>query len=215
MLGISPLFIMSNLADQTVVKPQPDPQLTFLAGEFQVFRVSPLIWVTLLSLYLALTLPLPFLTHLQGYDALMPFLIAGMALGGLGLLAAVSERVRLDAETIQLEYPVWVPRFWRRGWSLPWSTIQDLKARSTGQGGLVYYLTTQTGEAFLLPIRVAGFAQMMRRIQAQTHLDTSLVRPLAQPWMYLTLLGFTLVMLLMDAWVLWTVVHPPIIPSVF
>lgn len=206
---------MSNLPDPFAVEKPVKSDARNVAGAALTFRVSPLIWITLLSLYLALTLPLPFLTQMQGYNALVPVLVTGIALGGVGLLAAVSERVQLDGETIRVEYPRWVPRFWRRGWSLPWAEIQDLKARSTGQGGLVYYLTTEAGEAFLLPVRVAGFARMMDQIAARTGIDTTLVKPLAQPWMYLTLLGFTLVMFLMDAWVLWTVAHPPIVPPVY
>ena len=49
-------------------------------------------------------------------------------------------------------------------------------------------------------MRVAGFAELVRLVQAHTGIDTRDVRPLAQPWMYLFLLVLTLLLLLMDAW---------------
>jgi len=41
-------------------------------------------------------------------------------------------------------------------------------------------------------------------VQAKTGIDMSDVRPLSQPWMYLFLLGLTLLLLLMDAWTIAT-----------
>jgi hypothetical protein len=49
-------------------------------------------------------------------------------------------------------------------------------------------------------MRVAGFAELVRRVQAETGIDTTDVRPLAQPWMYLILLLFTVLLLAIDAW---------------
>jgi len=80
-----------------------------------------------------------------------------------------------------------------------------LKPRSTGQGGIVYYFLNQAGQGFLLPMRVAGFARLVRHVQAKTGIDTTDVKPLSQPWMYLILLGFTLLLLLIDGWTIWTV----------
>jgi hypothetical protein len=58
-------------------------------------------------------------------------------------------------------------------------------------------------------MRVAGFAALVRHIEAHTDLDTRDVKPLAQPWMYLILLGFSVLLLLIDGWTLWTATHLP------
>jgi hypothetical protein len=92
----------------------------------------------------------------------------------------------------------------RRGWSLSWSEVKQLKARTTGQGGLVYYFLTQEGKAYLLPMRVAGFSRLVKLVQEKTGIDTASVYPLAQPWMYLILLIFTLLLLLVDGWTITT-----------
>ncbi|MBD2693345.1 hypothetical protein [Anabaena catenula] len=171
-----------------------------------VFRLSPLIRITLLSLYLALTVPLPFLA--QATDAPTPpeLLWVGIMIGFVGLYAVLTERVIVDDQGIQVTYPIWVPRFFRKGWSLPWLDIKQLKPRTTGQGGIVYYFLSQDGKAYLLPMRVAGFARLVNIVQTKTGIDTTDVRPLAQPWMYLILFCFTLLLLLVDAWTINTAI---------
>ena len=129
----------------------------------------------------------------------------GIGLGAIALYGALSERVIVDEEKIQVAYPSWVPQFFRKGWFLPWADVKDLKIRTTGQGGLVYYFISQSSEkAYLLPMRVVGFARLVKLVEAHTGIDTTDVRPLAQPWMYLILLGFTLLLLLVDGWTIWT-----------
>ncbi|MBD2613303.1 hypothetical protein H6G94_18855 [Nostoc punctiforme FACHB-252] len=169
-----------------------------------VFQLSPLIRITLLSLYIALTVPLPFLSQVTAAPVPRALLWIGIGIGFVGLYAVLTEQVLVDEQGIQVTYPRWVPRFFRKGWFLPWSEVKELKPRSTGQGGLVYYFLSQDGKAYLLPMRVAGFARLVQIVQAKTNIDTTDVRPLAQPWMYAILLGFTLLLLLVDGWAIAT-----------
>lgn len=159
-----------------------------------------------MALYVALTIPLPFLAQASSAPVSPTVLWIGIALGAIALYGALSERVIVDQEKIQVTYSSWVPQFFRKGWSLPWIEVKDLKMRTTGQGGLVYYLISQSSEkAYLLPMRVVGFAQLVKLVEVHTGIDTTDVRPLAQPWMYLILLAFTLLLLLTDGWTIWTV----------
>jgi hypothetical protein len=131
-------------------------------------------------------------------------LAIGLVLGLVILIGVLSERVTVDMEGITVGYPAWVSG-WRSGWSLAWSEITALKPRTTGQGGLVYYfVTTARDRAYLLPMRVVGFARLVRYVEAKTAIDTRDVKPLAQPWMYLILLGCTLVLLAFDSWTIAT-----------
>lgn len=171
-----------------------------------IFRISPLIRITLLSLYVALTVPLPFLAEATEAPVPPALLWVGLSLGAVALYAALSERVVLDGRGIQVTYPQWVPSLFRKGWFLPWEEVKALKPRTTGQGGLVYYFSSKSGEGYLLPMRVAGFAKLVSLVSAKTGIDTRDVRPLAQPWMYLILLGFTGLLLLVDAWTIATAV---------
>ncbi len=186
----------------TQQEPLSSPELA--QSPVTVFKLSPLIRLTLLSLYLALTVPLPFLA--QATEAMVPVWLfwVGIGMGAIVLYGVLTERVLLNAEGIHVTYAHWVPAFLKRGWTLPWQEITALKPRSTGQGGLVYYFLSQSGQAYLLPMRVAGFARLVQQIQVRTGIDTTDVRPLAQPWMYFILLGLTLLLLLVDIWTVWT-----------
>ena len=169
-------------------------------SETLIFRISPLIKLTLLSLYIALTLPLPFLSQTTNAPVPPVILGIGLTLGVIVLCAALTERVIINDKGIQVSYPPWVPDLFRKGWYLPWGEIKALKPRTTGQGGLVYYFVKNSGEGYLLPMRVVGFAKLVRIVEAKTGIDTTDVRPLSQPWMYFILLGCTILLLLVDAW---------------
>jgi hypothetical protein len=148
---------------------------------------------------------LPFLAEATHSPVPAIWLWVGMGVGLAALLAVLSERVVLDDQGIGVTYAAWVPRLFRRGWHLPWRDIQALKPRTTGQGGLVYYFLNHAGQGYLLPMRVAGFARLVQQVQNRTGIDTTDVYPLAQPWMYIILLGCTIVLLLVDAWTLWAI----------
>jgi len=118
-----------------------------------IFRISPIIRITLLTFYVALTLPLPFLARASSAPVSPLLLWLGIAVGFVGLYGALSEQVIADDGMVQVTYPGWFAVIFRRGWSLTWSEIEDLKLRTTGQGGLVYYFTTRSRErAYLLPM---------------------------------------------------------------
>ncbi|MGC1308790.1 MAG: hypothetical protein WA885_16310 [Phormidesmis sp.] len=169
--------------------------------ESDSFKISPLIQLTLASLYTALVIPLPFLA--AATDAPVPpnLLWVALIVGGVALYCGLSERVLVDDEGIAVTYPRWVRLLGRKGWSLRWKDITALKPRSTGQGGIVYYfLNQQQDRAYLLPVRVVGFARLVRYVEAKTEIDMRDVRPLSQPWMYVILLGCTALLLLVDIW---------------
>nr|WP_309228850.1 hypothetical protein [Microcoleus sp. FACHB-831] len=180
--------------------------LEFQAELPSIFRISPLIRITLMALYLALTIPLPFLSQVTASLVPPALLWLGIGFGFVALYGALSERVILDEQKIQVSYPRWVPRFFRKGWELPWTEVKDLKLRTTGQGGIVYYFVSHSGQGYLLPMRVVGFSKLVQLVQNKTGIDTSDVRPLAQPWMYLILLTFTLLLFFVDSWTIWTAV---------
>ncbi|CCQ68880.1 hypothetical protein CWATWH0402_1593 [Crocosphaera watsonii WH 0402] len=56
-------------------------------------------------------------------------------------------------------------------------------------------------------MRIAGFSYLVNIVTEKTGIDTTDVRPLSQPWMYLILLVCTLFLLLMDSWTIWTAMN--------
>jgi hypothetical protein len=172
----------------------------------RIFYISPLIRITLSLLYVSLLVPLPFLATFMHAEVPTWLLWVGIGLGFTALQGALSQRVVVDDRAIAVNYPAWVPTFLIKSWTLAWSDVKELKMRTTGQGGVVYYLIDRTGAGFLLPMRVAGFNRLVQLIQQATSIDTTDVYPLAQPWMYFALLVLTGFLLLTDTWTIWTAI---------
>ncbi|AFY71551.1 hypothetical protein Pse7367_3311 [Thalassoporum mexicanum PCC 7367] len=187
-------------ADQDLSQNQVTPDPTAIA----TYNISPLIRITLIGLYVALTTPLPFLAKVTNAPVPPWVLAVGLAIGLVGLHGALSEKVVVSDRGIAVKYPIWFP--FRQGWSLAWEQIKALKPRTTGQGGMVYYFLSKDGEGYLLPMRMAGFSRFVQQVQERSGINTSDVIPLAQPWMYLILLVVTLLLLLIDAWVINTAI---------
>jgi len=145
-----------------------------------VYPMAPLIRFTLVSLYLALVLPLPALAPPPLHLALLLALPLGLAL----VWALTSEQVRLDSEAISVVYPAWCRWLLRRGWSLPYDQISGLTPVGTSQGGRVFYVRRRGGGAFLLPQRIARFEAFLQRFAAAAGLDLSAVGRLTPPWTY-------------------------------
>ncbi|QQE65329.1 hypothetical protein GFS31_20160 [Leptolyngbya sp. BL0902] len=190
------------------------PRLEDTGENRQVFPIAPFIRLTLLLLYVALMGPLPFLAKATEAPVSPLVLTVGIVLGWIGLYGALGQRVVVDDQAIEVTYPAWIRWLFRGGWRLPWDQAQAIKPRSTGQGGIVYYFVGADPvggqpKAYLLPMRVAGFARLVGLVQRYTNLDTQDIKPLAQPWMYGILLLFTLFLLLIDLWTISTALSLP------
>ncbi len=92
------------------------PTVTVLSNyKMNIFKISPIIRITLLSLYIGLTVPLPFLADFTNAPVPSWMLWIGIALGAIAIYAALSEQVILDDEQIKVAYPSWVPGFFPQG----------------------------------------------------------------------------------------------------
>ena len=167
------------------------------AGSLQRHPMDPSIRLTLISLYLALVLPLPWLAP----SPLRPTLLLAVVLGLVLVLALSSETVELDDAGIRVGYPPWCRWWLRRGWSLPWSRVKGLTPVATSQAGRVYYIRTSTDspgtqpEAWLLPQRVAGFDRFLERFSRMSGISTTSVVRLSPPRTYRLLALLSLLML--------------------
>jgi hypothetical protein len=157
------------------------------------FGMAPLIRVTLITLYLALVLPLPLLAP----SGLAVTLLIALVVGMVVVLALTSEIVQLDTEAISVGYPTWCRWLLRRGWSLRLDQVAGLTPVATSQGGRVFYVRQRGGgQAFLLPQRIARFDDFLMQFAAATGIDTSSVKRLTPPWTYQLLALLSLLMLI-------------------
>ena len=175
------------------------------------YPMAPLIRFTLISLYLALVLPLPALAP----PALQLPLLLALPLG-LGLVwALTSEQVCLDGEAISVGYPAWCGWLLRRGWRLRFEQISGLTPVGTSQGGRVFYVRQKGGGAFLLPQRIARFEAFLQRFGKASGLDLSAVGRLTPPWTYQLLALLSGLMLAAElAWLLLGgLISPALLPQ--
>jgi len=158
------------------------------------FRLSSLIRGTLISVYLALVLPLPLLAP----PFLQLTLWIATPLGLVVVLALLSEEVSVDETGVVVGHPQWCRWLLRRGWTLRWDQIRRVVPVGTSQGGTVYYLKT-TGEGHrLLPQRLERFDQFLKVLEDRTGIETSAIGRLTPPWTYQLLAALAGLMLISE-----------------
>ena len=181
--------------------------------ETECFRLSPLIRFTLLSLYAALVLPLPFVAPAE-WRVLMT---AGLGLGLLLIVGLLSEQVETDENGLAMQYPRWIRWLLRRGWSMRWEDVQELVPVGTSQGGTVYYLKATGLKHQLLPQRIERFDRFLTLLDQKTAVSTTGIGRLTPPWTYQLLAGLALLMILCEFaaavafamhWITVPAVHP-------
>lgn len=156
------------------------------------FGLSPLIRFTLLSLYVALVLPLPVLAP-EGLHAPM---LVGVLIGLILVTGLLSEQVETDADGITVRYPTWIRWLLRRGWTMRWQDMRALVPVGTSQGGTVYYLKAADLNNRLLPQRIARFDRFLSTLEERSSLDTKGIGRLTPPWTYQVLAGLSVVMVI-------------------
>jgi len=183
------------------------------SAETEYFSLSPLIRFTLLSLYAALVLPLPFVAPVE----LRALMTVGLLLGLLLIVGLLSEQVEADATGLAMRYPVWIRWLLRRGWTMRWEDVRALVPVGTSQGGTVYYLKSKGLKHQLLPQRIERFDDFLKLLDEKTSVNTSGIGRLTPPWTYQLLAGLALLMILCELaavvavsmhWITVPAVHP-------
>ena len=156
------------------------------------FGLSPLIRFTLLSLYVALVLPLPVLAP----QALRLWMVGGLILGLVLVVGLLSEQVETDAAGLRVRYPGWISWLLRRSWSMNWGDIRALVPVGTSQGGTVYYLKATDCRHQLLPQRIERFDLFLSVLNQRASISTKGIGRLTPPWTYQVLAVLAALMVL-------------------
>ena len=155
------------------------------------FGLSPLIRFTLLSLYVALVLPLPVMAP----QALRPLMVGALILGLVLVVGLLSEQVETDAAGLRVSYPSWIRWLLRRSWSMQWDDIRALVPVGTSQGGTVYYLKAVDCRHQLLPQRIERFDLFLDLLNERcSSISTKGIGRLTPPWTYQVLASLAALM---------------------
>ena len=158
------------------------------------FGLSLLIRFTLVSLYLALVIPLPLVAPTD----LRLLMLFAILLGLVLVLGLLSEQVETNVEGIQVRYPSWIRWLLRRGWTMRWDEIRALVPVGTSQGGTVYYVKSANLRHQLLPQRIERFDRFLDLMAQNSCVETGGIGRLTPPWTYQLLAALAGVMVLVE-----------------
>ena len=142
---------------------------------------------SLISLYLALTIPIPFIS-------LDKFKIPSTILFVLGfylILNITSDYVETSNKKISYKSTLIAQFLGKKTWEISWKDIKLIKSLPTSQGSKVYYFNTVQGDNFLVPQRLENFEKFLFTVSENTEIDISDISYISPLWTYklLTLLS--------------------------
>ena len=142
---------------------------------------------SLISLYLALTIPIPFIS-------LDKFKIPSIILFVLGLYLIInitSDYVETSNKKISYKTTFIAEFLGKKTWEISWKDIKLIKSLPTSQGSKVYYFNTVQGDNFLVPQRIENFEKFLSIVSENTGIDINDISYISPLWTYklLTLLS--------------------------
>jgi hypothetical protein len=146
---------------------------------------------SLISLYLALTIPIPFIS----LDKLKFFSIFIFVLGLYLIINITSDYVETSNKKIAYKTSFISKILGRKNWEISWKDIKLIKTLPTSQGSNVYYFNTIKGDNFLIPQRVENFERFIAIIYENTKLDVKEISYISPLWTYKLLTFISLLMI--------------------
>ena len=144
------------------------------------FKTLIFVKSSLVSLYIALTIPLPFVS----IDRLKIPSIITFFLGLYLIINITSDYVETCNNKISYKTSFISKTLGKKNWEIPWKDIKLIKSLPTSQGSKVYYFKTYQGDNFLVPQRVENFEKFVLIVSENTGIpinDISYISPL---WTY-------------------------------
>ena len=147
---------------------------------------------SLITLYLALTLPIPFIS----IDNLKIPSIFAFSLGLYLIINITSDYVETCNNKIAYKTSFISKFLGRKNWEISWKDIKLIKSLPTSQGSKVYYFNTKNGENILIPQRIENFEKFLLIVSRNTDIvinDLSYISPL---WTYKLLTSLSVLMII-------------------
>ena len=155
------------------------------------FKTLFLVKSSLISLYLALTIPLPFIS----IDKLKIPSIIAFVLGLYLIINITSDYVETCDNKISYKTNFISKIFGKKNWEISWKDIKLIKSLPTSQGSKVYYFNTLQGDNILVPQRVEKFEKFLLIVSSNTGIDINEISYISPLWTYklLTLLSVLMI----------------------
>ena len=146
---------------------------------------------SLIYLYLALTIPIPFVS----IDRLKIPSIITFVLGLFLIINITSDYVETCSNKISYKTSFISKFFGKKNWEISWKDIKLIKSLPTSQGSKVYYFNTFQGDNFLVPQRVEKFKKFLLIVSSNTGIAINEISYISPIWTYklLTLLSVLMI----------------------
>ena len=146
---------------------------------------------SLISLYLALTIPIPFVS----VDRLKIPSIITFVLGLYLIINITSDYVETCSNKISYKSSFISKFLGKKNWEISWKDIKLIKSLPTSQGSKVYYFNTCQGENFLVPQRVENFEKFVLIVSKNTDIPIDEISYISPLWTYklLTLISVLMI----------------------
>ena len=147
---------------------------------------------SLISLYLALTIPIPFISM----DKLKIISIFAFVSGLSLIINITSDYVETCNDKILYKTSLTSRFFGKKNWEIFWKDIKLIKSLPTSQGSKVYYFYTSKGNNILVPQRIENFEKFLLIISRKTGIDVGEISYISPLWTYkiLTLLSALMIL---------------------
>ena len=157
----------------------------------ETFKTLFFVKSSLISLYLALTIPIPFISlNKFKFPSIFLFLL------GLYLIINItSDYVETSNKKISYKSTFVAEFLGKKTWEISWKDIKLIKSLPTSQGRKVYYFNTFKGDNFLVPQRVENFEKFLLIVSSNTGIDINEISYISPKWTYklLTLLSVLMI----------------------
>ena len=147
---------------------------------------------SLISLYLALTIPIPFIS----IDRLKNISFFIFILGVYLITMLTSDYVVTCDKKISYKTSKISKFFGRNNWEILWQDIKLIQSLPTSQGSKVYYFNTSKGDNFLVPQRIENFEEFLSIISKKTGIDVANISYISPLWTYKVLTLISLLMII-------------------
>ena len=147
---------------------------------------------SLISLYLALTFPIPFISS----EKLKIFSIITFVFGLILIINITNDYVITCDKKISYKTSFISKIFGKKNWEIFWKDIKLIKSLQTSQGSNVHYFISNKNESFLVPQRVENFERFVSIIEEKTKLNIDKLSYISPLWTYklLTYLSIFMIM---------------------
>ena len=147
---------------------------------------------SLISLYLALTFPIPFISS----EKLKIFSIITFVFGLFLIINITNDYVDTCDKKISYKTSFISKIFGKKNWEIFWKDIKLIKSLQTSQGSNVHYFISNKNESFLVPQRVENFERFVSIIEEKTKLNIDKLSYISPLWTYklLTYLSIFMIM---------------------